>query len=251
MARRLGQVHGGDVGREHVEDLGVGARSVGRAVRERLDRRRRGCRRRRATPRTPGCSVATNGPGAAMVSITRPPWRATSAPSVADGHGAGQQRPVEDGARRGARSRPSADAGRTTTSSAATAPARAAAHAAGANAGASQAVHTGVARDAGQRRRRGRRAVADQHAPGRRTRPRIRRRRPPAAPSRTGHDGDAAHTAAPARSPSTTAAWARRGATQSPTRSDADAGRLQVVVEPLDRVGRHGEHDPVGRARPG
>src|SRR4029077_13883709 len=34
-----------------------------------------------------------------------------------------------------------------------------------------------------------------------------------------GHHGEAAHTAAPARSPSITAAWARRGATQSPTRS--------------------------------
>ena len=42
----------------------------------------------------------------------------------------------------------------------------------------------------------------------------------------------------PTRSPSMTAAWARRGATQSPTRSTTTPGVEELAVEPLHRVRR-------------
>ena len=154
-------------------------------------------------------------------------------------------------ARRGARSRPSAEAGRSTTSLA------------------RSSVRTERTRPARRARTarssRARDVVGRGHellAPP----PRSRTTDEQGAAARLGHrlvgaqrehavahDHDRDHPRSqrcdPIRSPSMTAAWARRGATQSPTRWTSTLRHVAVSswYSRVHRRGRHGEHDPVAR----
>ena len=92
-ARCLGQVDGGRVGRQHGDDARRRGASAARRVgvtRPRLA----ATWDRAATPRSPGCSVATNRSGRSTRCSSQPPPRIRSTPCSAIDIGVGQQRPV-------------------------------------------------------------------------------------------------------------------------------------------------------------
>ena len=225
MRRRLGQVHGGRVGRQHLDHLGVERR--GRPPASHLDdaARRLGRddgRGSSSAPRTPGCRVATNGPSTTSVVHDQAALAGHGGAVGVDRDGPGQQRPVEQVGQAG---RQVATVGRRRAARPRRSSASSGASAAGPGGRGERrpARSTRTSRrDAGERRRRLGRAVAHQQRPGPRPRPPPRRRRAGRrARPRTGTRRD--HSAAPTRLPSITAAWARRGATQSPTRSTVTA----------------------------